>query len=182
MFIMRTFPFEREKFRELILYIAEKTEHDPNFGDTHLNKVLYWADFDAYGSLGRPITGARYFKLPYGPGAKPLVPVRDELAEEGFVEIVEPPPGSYKARKTIAKRPADASLFSDKELELVDDLVSRLQGLTAKKVSDLAHEEAGWNLVELYDDIPYQAALISQDAPPEKILTRARERAASVAW
>ena len=179
---MRTFSFEREKFRELILYIAEKTEGFPGFGDTHLNKALYWADFDAYSSLGRPVTGARYFKLPHGPGAKPLVPVRDELAEEGFVEIVEPPLGSFEARKTRAKRAPDTSLFSIEELELVDRLVSRLQGLTAKKVSDLSHDEVGWNLVALYDDIPYQAALISQNPPSEKTLARARERAASVAW
>ena len=104
----------------MILYIAEKTADDPSFGDTHLNKVLYWADFDAYGSLGRPVTGARYFKLPFGPGAKPLMPICDELAEEGFVEIVEPPAGSYQARKTFAKRPPDTSLFSHEELELVD--------------------------------------------------------------
>ncbi len=83
----------------MILYIAEKTADDPSFGDTHLNKVLYWADFDAYGSLGRPVTGARYFKLPFGPGAKPLMPIRDELAEEGFVEIVEPPAAATKRER-----------------------------------------------------------------------------------
>jgi predicted NAD/FAD-dependent oxidoreductase len=179
---MRTFSFEREKFRELILYIAERTAEAPGFGDVHLNKTLYWADVEAYSSLGRPMTGARYFKLPLGPAAKPLLPVRDELAEEGFVEISEPPPGSYQARKTNAHRPADTTLFADEELQLVDALIERLEGLTTKQVTDLSHEEPGWNLVEMYDDIPYQTALISREPLPEKTLARARERAASVAW
>lgn len=36
------------RLAELILYIAEKCERDPNFGATKLNKILTFADFSAY--------------------------------------------------------------------------------------------------------------------------------------
>ena len=34
-----------DKFRELILYIAQESEGDPNFGATKLNKILFFCDF-----------------------------------------------------------------------------------------------------------------------------------------
>lgn len=176
-------PFQREKFRELIVYIAERTADDEWFGDTHLNKVLWWADFDAYRTLGRPVTGARYFKLQYGPAAKPLIPVRDELSEDGDVEVIEPPPGTKRARKTIALRAADPTLFSREELQLVDDRIHDLAQHSATALSRISHEESvGWNLVEMYEDIPYRTALVSDEEPTEDMLARARQTAAHLGW
>jgi len=176
-------PFEREKFRQLIIYIAEQTADDPYFGDTHLNKALYWSDFDGYQQLGQPVTGATYFKLQYGPAAKPLLPVRDELADEGLVEIQEPPPGVKRVRKTVPRQPAATDLFSADELRLVDGVIARLRRRTAARVRDQAHEEsAGWNLVEMYDDIPYHTALIPSEPPSEETLARGRELAARFGW
>lgn len=176
-------PFQRQKFSQLILYIAERTADDPSFGDTHLNKALYWSDFDGYRRLGHPVTGARYFKLQFGPAAKPLLPVRDELADDGLVEIQEPPPGQPRARKTIPRQSADRSLFSEDELRLIDEVIERLRGQTAGRVSETAHDEsAGWNLVDMYDDIPYRTALISSDPPSEETLAKGRELAARLGW
>lgn len=158
--------FERDKFSELIVYIAERTAADPWFGDTHLNKALYWSDFNAYRDLGHPITGARYFKLPLGPAAKPLLPVRDELVEAGDVEINEPPAGTKGARKTLPRRKADTRLFPSEELKLIDAVIDDLSGKTARAISDESHEQSvGWQLVEMYDDIPYRTALISDETP-----------------
>jgi len=176
-------PFEREKFRQLILYIAEQTADDPSFGDTHLNKALYWSDFNGYQRLGQPVTGAKYFKLQFGPAAKPLLAVRDELADEGLVEIREPPSGVKRARKTRPLQAADRSWFSAEELALVDEVIASLSGRTAVRVRDQAHEDsAGWNLVEMYDDIPYHTALISKESPSEATLARGRELAARFGW
>jgi predicted NAD/FAD-dependent oxidoreductase len=176
-------PFERHKFRQLIIYIAEQTADDPSFGDTHLNKALYWTDFDGYQRLGQPVTGAKYFKQKFGPVAKPLLPVRDELADEGLVEIQEPPSGVKRARKTLPRQPADTRVFSAEELQLVNEVIARLRSRTATRVSDEAHEQsAGWNLVEMYDDIPYHTALISKELPSEATLARGKALAARFGW
>ncbi len=175
----RSITFERRKFRELILYIAQQTADDPWFGDTHLNKALYWADAKSYVRLGRPMTGARYFKLQFGPGARALKPVREELVREGLVEIQE-----RQTRKTLPrKRPADTSLFSEEELALVDEVIAWLGGQTAGQVRDVSHEEsAGWRLVGMKEDIPYYTALISSEMPSEATVAQARERAHRLGW
>jgi len=179
---MSVIAFDRDKFRELIVYVAHQTKDDPTFGDTHLNKVLYWTDFDGYSAYGRPVTGAKYFKLQFGPAAKPLMPVRHEMVEDGELTVIDPPRGSKKARKTVPLRPPDTSRFSQEELELVDELIHRLQGLTAKAVSDLSHKEAGWRLVELYDDIPYRMSLLSDERPSEETIAQGRLKAARLGW
>jgi len=179
---MRHISFDREKFRELVLYVAGQTADDRWFGDTHLNKVLYWTDFSAYQGLGHPVTGARYFKLKFGPAARPLLPVRDELRQEGLLEVQEPPAGSTGARKTISHRDADTSVFSPEELELVDRVIEQLKGKTAGRISGISHEEPGWQLVDMEDDIPYEMALISKEAPSEHALARARARAEQLGW
>lgn len=174
--------FKRTKFRELIVYIAEQTVDDPSFGDTHLNKVLYWSDFRAYNEMGDPLTGARFFKLPYGPAAKPLVGVRDELVAEGIVKLIQPPPGSKKARKTIPQRPANLKVFSQDELRLVDEVIHELKGRTATAVSRRSHKEPGWKLVDMYEDIPYDAALIARDHMPADVQRRGAALAATLGW
>ena len=50
------------KLRELVLYIAVLSEGDPAFGKVKLNKLLFFADFTAYLSFGKPITGHEYQK------------------------------------------------------------------------------------------------------------------------
>jgi Antitoxin SocA-like, Panacea domain len=167
--------FEREKFSELIVYIAERTATDRWFGDMHVNKALYWSDFNAYRDLGHPITGARYFKLPLGPAAKPLLPVRDELVEAGDVEIDEPAAGTKLARKTLPRRKADTRLFLPEELELIDAVIDDLSGKTAGAISAESHEQSvGWQLMEMYDDIPYRTALISDDMPSADTMSAGR--------
>lgn len=180
---MRPVEFNREKFRELIVYIAEKTADDPSFGDTHLNKALYWSDFFGYSHLGRPVTGARYQKLQYGPAARALWPVREELREEGALHIEEQPAGSMKRRITVADRAANVDLFLADELELVDDVIGQVKGHSAGTISELSHRQShGWNIVDIGDDIPYETALISNDQPSEETLSRGRELAARLGW
>ena len=58
------------KFREPLLYVAHKSERDPSFGATKLNKLLFIADFLSYAKAGKSITGQPYVKLKNGPAPK----------------------------------------------------------------------------------------------------------------
>jgi hypothetical protein len=180
---MHEIPFEREKFRELIVYIAAKTADDPSWGDIKLNKVLYWTDFFGYSHLGHAVTGARYFKLQHGPAPRALKPVRQELVDEGAVRVLEEPYRGKARTVTIAERDPDLAIFKSEELELVDNLIEQLRGRSGTSVSQLSHKQSvGWNLVELKEDIPYYTALVSNEPPSEETLVRARELAARSGW
>lgn len=84
-------PQNDEKLKELILYLADRSNNDEKFGATKLNKLLFYADFLAYVYLGTSITGQEYQVLDQGPAPRRLVPVRE----------------SMKANEEIAIRTAD---------------------------------------------------------------------------
>lgn len=174
--------YDKEKFRELLLYIAEKSADDPRFGDTKLNKLLYFSDFFAYSHLGRPITGARYQKLEWGPAARALIPVRRELESEGALRVEER--GDEPKRKvTVPLRTPNKSVFTEEELSLVDELLDLLRDATATSISAISHTNSpGWQLVDLQDDIPYETALIARDRPTSEVLERGRELADRYGW
>ena len=52
------------------------------------------------------------------------------------------------------------SLFSPDEIALVDEVIAMLRDLSAVRVSDLSHREAGWQLVEVGETIPYELAFV----------------------
>ncbi len=172
---MPDWTYEPTKFRELILFIAEKSADDGFFADTHLNKVLYWSDALAVQYLGQPITGARYQKLKGGPGARALVPARQALVEAGDAEIKK----VGKKTVTRATRKADPEMFTDEERKLVERVIARIGGRPAADVSDEAHKLIpGWKMVELGEDIPHGTQMI--DTAPVTAATRRRvQRAAA---
>jgi hypothetical protein len=175
--------YDPDKFRELLVYVAEKTGDDERFGDVKVNKVLWFADFRAYNELGRPITGATYQKLKLGPAARAFVPARKQLVDERAVDVGTRRVGPHNQTFTRARRSAKTELFRHEELALVDRIIEWLGPRSATDVSDLSHEQSpGWNLVEMAGVIPYHTALISTDPPSERALRRGRELAARFGW
>src|ERR1700733_2004446 len=92
------------ELRELILYISQKCANDPRFGAVKLNKVLYFSDFLSYAHYREPITGMEYFKLPHGPAPRRLVPIREQMKQDGDLGIQELPIGSGIERRPVNLR------------------------------------------------------------------------------
>jgi len=80
-----------KKFQELMLYIASRSADDQKFGATKLNKILFYADFQAYLSLGKSITGAEYQRLGNGPAPRELKSLEADLIEKKFAILQEEP-------------------------------------------------------------------------------------------
>lgn len=144
-----------DKMRELVLYISRKCEADAPFGSTKLNKILFYSDFTAYQRDRKPITGHTYFKLPNGPAPRCMKPLLREMIADGDLCIQ---PIMYKGKlqkRPVALRTARLSLFTAKELAIVDGYIEKFWGSTASKVSDLSHGFIGWKLADIEEDIPY---------------------------
>src|SRR5437762_10146808 len=77
----KLFKPDDEKLRELILLIVSRSEDDPTFGSVKLNKLLFYCDFSAYLTYGKPITGQEYFSLKQGPAPRQMKPI-DRMEEE----------------------------------------------------------------------------------------------------
>jgi hypothetical protein len=153
------------KLRELILYIAAKSESDPNFGATKLNKLLFYSDFLAYRALGRSITGQRYQKLEFGPAPKGILPVLREMEQERACAQAERTHHGLRQRRVVALREADLAAFSAQEIDLVRDVITELWNLTGSEVSDLSHQFVGWQVAGLGEEIPYGTVWIAPPRP-----------------
>ena len=174
--------FKEDKFKELVLYIAEKCADDPAFGATKLNKILYFADFFAYGESGVPITGATYGKLFRGPAPRQLVSVREELSNTGDICMSKATYHGYPQERMIPIREANLDLFTAKEIALVDDIIQKLWGINAANISNYTHRLAGWRIAADGDDIPYESVFISDEGLTEDDINRAKELINHFGW
>ncbi len=169
--------FDEAKFRELVLYISEKSAEDPRFGAVKLNKILYYSDFEAYRRLGTPISGATYRKLSEGPAPLEMLPQRQVLIDSGDIAMEHRPYFAGVQQRVVPQRKAKAALFSPAELAIVDETIAALWHMTAREASDFSHRELGWLAAAYGEAIPYETAWLS----PEPVPQEAEEYAFTVA-
>jgi len=157
--------FHGEKFRQLILFVAQESEDDPKFGATKLNKILYFSDFKAFGILGEPITGATYQRLERGPAPREMLPMLREMEAEGSIRREERRYFNLLQKRVLPEARPDLSVFSGDELELVRNVIRELRHLNALDVSALSHLEVGWQIADPGAVIPYAMVYISARKP-----------------
>lgn len=180
---MRKFKQDRQKFKELILYISERSATDPNYGATKLNKLLFLSDFWAYAELGSPITGVEYMRLPNGPAPRPLLPIRKEMEKNGELAIQEVALNPEMARKRpVNLRTAKLELFTAAEISLVDRVIQWCSRSNATNVSNYTHTWHGWIAAEDQETIPYETVFVSDNPITPFEIARGKELAAKHGW
>lgn len=149
-----------DKMRELILYVSRRSEDDPKFGATKLNKILFFSDFLAYRQYGQAITNQPYFRLEWGPAPKCLVPLRVRMIKDGDLALQTRDYYGEKQDRTVALREPDLAHFKGIEVAIVDHVIERLRDLDAGEASELSHRFTGWKLAGHKENIPYYVALL----------------------
>jgi hypothetical protein len=180
----RRFDFKSRKFKELILYFSKRgLDEGLVIGSTKLNKLLFFTDFRAYAELGEPVTGARYQKLDWGPAARELLPMRNEMLKDNEVRFREKAVDDLNDVLVLEASTPDLSIFNDDELRIADAVFEELREFNATAAADYSHlRSAGWKVVDFNDDIPYESAFISTDPAPREAIERGRELAAKYGW
>lgn len=156
---LRNFEFNREKFEELIVYIAERCADDPTYDTFKLNTMLYYADFAAYRMFGEPISGATYEKYSAGPVAKQLPDARRHLMNCGQVKLVERRHFLGGHRQLVPAQSGELSSegFSLSERQLLDSIIEFFAGKSAREVSSFVQHEPGWAVTHDQETIPYES-------------------------
>jgi len=153
--------FNKEKFKNLVLYICSKCE-PKEFGSTKLNKVLWYSDMFSYLYLQKPITGEIYVKRQFGPVPKHIIPIITEMEYENQIVTRNAELFGYDKKEYIALKKADLSSFTADEISMVDDLIEFIcKEHTAKTISEASHDRI-WELAEIGEEIPYHAFLASK--------------------
>lgn len=154
------------KLRELILYLAIKSEADPRFSASKLDKLLFACDFASYRLLGSSITGHSYRKLEHGPALEVLVLVLEKMKQDGdCVEIIRDHFG-YRQKRVMANRPPDVSCLAAQELYLADQIVADLWESSASQVSELSHDFISWKVAAHGEVIPYETSFVGDPGMP----------------
>lgn len=163
------------KMAELILYVSDRSQLDPAYGSTKLNKILFYADFLYYAKHGTSITGQEYMRLDKGPAPRRLVPVRNEMVEEGELVLRNQAYGPWQQKRPIALRDPDLGAFSGEEVAVIDSVIAAFWGRSATEVSEISHRFKGWEYAGDRETIPYATALTSDREPDEDDYAFARE-------
>ena len=160
------FEFEKmpqiELLKEAIFYIAEKSQNDPAFGATKVNKYLYYADLISFARHGEPVTGSAYQHLPNGPAPVKLMQARQALVDEGALEIEEKLYFTRKQHRLVPLKPYQASRLKARDRELIDEVMSALGGSNATEISLASHGTA-WMTTRDGEMIPYNSVFLSDD-------------------
>lgn len=172
--------FSEAKMKELIVYVAKRSANDPRLGRTKLAKLLFLADFEAYGELGESITGACYLKRPYGPLPAEELLASKELASNDEIEIKEVDFYGYRQKHVVAKREPDLRLFEPSELAIVDAMIDRHWEDSATYLSDLSHAHPGWKFCAYGEQIPYNSVFWPREVPNQRDVDRALELLAEI--
>ena len=177
--------FNEDKFKELILYIAQECKDHPFFGATKLNKLLFYSDFIAYAQLGHSITGAEYMALEWGPVPKRLVPVREEMLFDDEIIIEE----RGLQKRVVPQRAPDQEQFAPEERKIVNNVVELLRYRDAETITELSHGFLGWRAAwaETLATghrvlIPYSTVHASNEPPSNDDLRAVKELAKQNGW
>jgi hypothetical protein len=159
------------RLKEAILYVSKSCEDDPKFGAIKLNKILYYADFQAYRELGRSITGATYQHLPEGPAPRELLPARQELLDEDALSLDYKQVFSYVQQRTVARRDANPEVFESWEMDkrILDKAIDFLAPYWGSEVSKISHDEWGYRLTSEGEEIPYRTAWLSPESTQDDL-------------
>lgn len=152
---------DEAKFREFVLYVARESEADQSVGAVKFNKLLFNADFIAYGTFGKPITGVEYKRLPNGPAPRLMMPILERMIGEGIAARSKRLWMGTEQHRTFALRDPDVDLFDSKELTLTNQIIKAYWGLSGTAMSKISHEFLGWKLAKEGEIIPYESIFLS---------------------
>ena len=136
--------FKVEKFKNLILYILEKCAGKPNVGETVLNKLLYFSDFNYYELYEEHLSGATYRKFTKGPVPKEINDILKEMVDEGKLQAFNVKYFGYSQKRYFPLIASDKRVFNGAEIEVIDMVIDRLSNMSASEISDYSHGDMPW--------------------------------------
>ena len=146
-----------EKFKQVLLYVLGKVGGKPNVGETVLNKLLYFIDFDYFEKFEENLMGATYIKNHHGPTPVELKAVVDNMKEKGEIEEVKSKYFTHEQKKYLPLKRANLSLLTGREIEHIDQVLARLSDKNANEISEYSHHDVPWLTRKFGDTLSYES-------------------------
>lgn len=146
-----------DKFKEVLLYVLSRVGAKPNIGETVLYKLFYFIDFNYYELFEEQLVGATYVKNHFGPTPLEFKDIAERMIEGGEIQRVVVPYFDYEQKKYIPLRRPDLSILSAREIQVIDDVLTKLSDMGAKQISAYSHNDIPWLTTEDGQPIEYDA-------------------------
>jgi len=132
---------DREKLREIILYITAAIGAKPTFNESVLHKLLYLIDESSVCTRGKPIIGLSYAQSYYGPQPDgSLQKLITHMEKSGEIEIITTRHFKNTQRKIFPIRLSRLDDISTQDIMLVDAVLFRYADKTAGDLSVLTKQ------------------------------------------
>jgi uncharacterized phage-associated protein len=133
----------RKKLLNAVLFFASNTKR-VNLGK--LSKLLYFLDFIHFNQTGYPSIGLKYYTFEKGPVPKDFwLEIRDADVPEdfkgkiGLIRRTDDFAPNYKEVEIRALEKPDLSVFTQREIKILDDLAFVYKEATASAMSEVTH-------------------------------------------
>jgi len=146
------------KLKNVLLYMLERCAGKPNMGESVLNKLLYFCDFNYYELYEEHLTGARYKKLPYGPTPENLDHIITQMIADGHLKRVKTTYQGFPQIRYLPLVKANLTKFSAAEKTVIDDVIQQMSDWNANMINDYAHKDMPWPATDEGDYISYNLA------------------------
>jgi transcriptional regulator with XRE-family HTH domain len=156
-----------DKFKNVLLYLLECCAGKPNIGETVLNKLLYFCDFNYYEIYEEHLTGARYKKLPYGPVPQKLDSIINQMVEDKQLQRIKTEYHGFTQNRYLPLVKPDLTQLSAAEKTVIDDVVRQMSDWNANKISEYSHKDKPWRATDDGDYISYNLAFYRR--PPYSV-------------
>lgn len=160
----KTPKLSRDKFKQVLLYILERCGAKPNVGETVIYKLLYFADFNFYELYEEYLTGEVYRKISYGPAPCHFKEIIDELIKKGELKKITTEYYGLAQKKYIPQVKTDLCKLNARELEIIDEVISRLSSMNALAIEDYSHNDIPWQVTDDKDIIEYETVFYRKPA------------------
>lgn len=134
----------KEKFKEVLLYILNKVGAKANVGKTVIYKLLYFIDFDFYELFEEQLMGLKYIKNKYGPTPLGFDNLIEEMEKAKELETVHSSSFSHAQQKYLPHREANLDVLTAKELKHINMVLDKHSDKTADQLSEFSHRDVPW--------------------------------------
>lgn len=145
--------FDFEKTENIISYLASKV----NLTKTSLNKYLFYIDFYNFKKYLRSMTGIQFIQAKYGPVVENHnYNLLLDISDKYYIDEIEE--GEYSRVTIMSNDNYNLDKISDKERNIIDEVIYKFKNYTVNKISELSHEEKAWKETPRGNLISYEYA------------------------
>jgi len=155
------------KFKNVLLYILERSAGKPNVGETVLYKLLYFSDFNYYELYEEQMTGANYRKLTYGPVPQRMDSILNQMIDDGQLQRIKTEFHGYPQSRYIPLIKADLTQLKASEVEVIDNVLYQMSDWSAAMISEYSHGDKPWKATGMNEDMDYELAFYRR--PPYSV-------------